>query len=131
PRRGPVLSAGAALSLVGGGTAPSILALDGHARSPAVVAMGSGAFASGVAILARNAPSTVVIPNRRPGWVVQKTHRDAEHAKSIRKPAKPKTTHRSPAARPAYRGANHVWIPTLGVNRSVGFFSCSRSAEPA
>ncbi|HUP54443.1 MAG TPA: sortase [Methylomirabilota bacterium] len=29
-----------------------------------------------------------------------------------------------------YRGRNHVWIPALGVNRSVSFFSCSSSAYP-
>jgi hypothetical protein len=30
----------------------------------------------------------------------------------------------------SYRGRNHVWIPALGVNRSVSFFSCSSSAYP-
>jgi sortase (surface protein transpeptidase) len=28
------------------------------------------------------------------------------------------------------RGRNHVWIPALGVDRSVSFFSCSSSAYP-
>lgn len=27
----------------------------------------------------------------------------------------------------AYRGRNHVWIPSLGMSRSVSFFSCSRN----
>ena len=127
----PFLTAIAALSLIGGGTASSILAVDGRAGSAGVGATGSGASASAVATVARNATSAVVIPNRRPGPVTQTPHRDAEHAKTV-KAAKPKTTHRSPAAsRPTYRGTNHVWIPSLGVNRSVGFFSCSRSAEPS
>jgi hypothetical protein len=34
-----------------------------------------------------------------------------------------------PAA-PAYHGRNHVWIPKLGINRSVASFPCSRSRPP-
>ncbi len=30
----------------------------------------------------------------------------------------------------SFRGRNHVWIPALGVNRSISFFSCSSSAYP-
>lgn len=30
----------------------------------------------------------------------------------------------------SFRGRNHVWIPALGVNRSVSFFSCTSSAYP-
>ena len=30
----------------------------------------------------------------------------------------------------SYKGRNHVWIPALGINRSVSFFSCSSSAYP-
>jgi hypothetical protein len=29
-----------------------------------------------------------------------------------------------------YRGRNHVWIPALGINRSVSAFPCSRSRPP-
>jgi sortase (surface protein transpeptidase) len=29
-----------------------------------------------------------------------------------------------------YKGRNHVWIPALGINKSVSFFSCSNSAYP-
>jgi hypothetical protein len=28
------------------------------------------------------------------------------------------------------RGRNHVWIPSLGINRSVSWFPCSRSRKP-
>lgn len=31
----------------------------------------------------------------------------------------------------AYSGRNHVWIPSLGVSRSVSSFACSRSKPPA
>ncbi len=37
----------------------------------------------------------------------------------------------APSASATYRGRNHVWIPSLGVNRSVASFPCSRSAAPA
>lgn len=30
----------------------------------------------------------------------------------------------------AYRGRNHVWIPSLGIDRSVGAFPCSRTRPP-
>jgi hypothetical protein len=33
----------------------------------------------------------------------------------------------SPAS---YQGRNHVWIPSLGINRSVQWFSCDRSRPP-
>jgi hypothetical protein len=44
-----------------------------------------------------------------------------------------RSTTASPAAPPApavYRGSNHVWIPALGINRSVQSFPCSRSRAP-
>jgi hypothetical protein len=31
----------------------------------------------------------------------------------------------------AYRGRNHVWIPSLGVSRSVSWYACSRSTALA
>ncbi len=47
------------------------------------------------------------------------------HASPARAPG-----HRSPAASPSYSGRNHLWIPSLGVNRSIAWFACSRSREP-
>ncbi len=40
------------------------------------------------------------------------------------------TKHGSSGGAPSYSGRNHVWIPSLGINRSVAWFSCSRSREP-
>lgn len=37
---------------------------------------------------------------------------------------------RSRPAAFAYRGRNHVWIPALGIDRSVEVFPCSRSRPP-
>jgi hypothetical protein len=51
------------------------------------------------------------------------------------RPASP-TSHGSSAAAPprapatAFHGRNHVWIPSLRVNRSVQSFPCSRSRPP-
>jgi hypothetical protein len=30
----------------------------------------------------------------------------------------------------SFKGRNHLWIPALGINRSISFFSCSSSAYP-
>lgn len=30
-----------------------------------------------------------------------------------------------------YQGVNHVWMPTLGINKPVYLFPCSRGADPA
>jgi hypothetical protein len=36
----------------------------------------------------------------------------------------------NPAPSTTYRGRNHVWIPSLGINRSVSAFPCSRTRPP-
>ena len=47
-----------------------------------------------------------------------------------------KSTHGSTSTRTAdstassYHGRNHVWIPSLGINRSISFFACSSNAYP-
>jgi hypothetical protein len=41
------------------------------------------------------------------------------------------TTHGAkPATVASYKGRNHVWIPSLGINRSVSWFPCDRQREP-
>ncbi len=35
------------------------------------------------------------------------------------------------AAAPHYAGTNHLWIPSLGVSRSVEAYACSRATPPA
>ncbi|HEY5628929.1 MAG TPA: sortase [Candidatus Limnocylindrales bacterium] len=44
-------------------------------------------------------------------------------------PTATKTSTPKPAA-VSYTGRNRVWMPSLGVNQSVSFFSCTRSAPP-
>ncbi len=34
------------------------------------------------------------------------------------------------AAATSYRGRNHVWIPSLGISRSISFFACTSKAYP-
>jgi sortase family protein len=45
--------------------------------------------------------------------------------------AKP-TASTAPAgsSKPAYRGRNHIWIPSLGLSRDLTWFPCSRSTPP-
>jgi sortase (surface protein transpeptidase) len=40
------------------------------------------------------------------------------------------TTSEPARATSTYRGRNHVWIPSLGVSRSVSFFACTSKAYP-
>jgi hypothetical protein len=45
-------------------------------------------------------------------------------------PVAKSTTAKSAPTASSYHGRNHVWIPTLGINRSVVSFPCSRSRPP-
>ena len=49
---------------------------------------------------------------------------------SIRTTSVAKSSQAKAPAAPAYRGRNHVWIPTLGINRSISSFACTRSRPP-
>jgi sortase (surface protein transpeptidase) len=53
-------------------------------------------------------------------------------AKAAPKPAKhaaaPKPV--SHPSAPVYKGRNHLWIPALGVNRSVGWYACGTAKAP-
>lgn len=84
-------------------------------------------------------PKTAVpAPTAAPAAVKPATVKAAPRAtaKSTPKPTvraatttpKPKTTSAPRAV--TYSGRNHVWIPSLGVNRSVSFFPCDRAAPP-
>ena len=43
---------------------------------------------------------------------------------------RPKATAPKSPSRASYHGRNHVWIPSLGINRSVSSFPCSRARPP-
>jgi sortase (surface protein transpeptidase) len=75
--------------------------------------------------LARQVVRTVPTPaSAVPNVAVAATPKPARAAAPAKAPAA-----KAPAA--SYRGRNHVWIPALGVNRSVSFYACSRSTALA
>ncbi len=66
-------------------------------------------------------------------------HHDKQAAAARQPKVHPKAVHaartahagkRDSSGGPSYSGRNHVWIPSLGINRSVAWFACSRSREP-
>ncbi len=73
---------------------------------------------------------TVAAPARQPARVVTPTAQ-TQPPKAATPPAavsKPATT--TTRTSTAYRGRNHVWIPSLGINRAVEFFPCPRTKPP-
>jgi len=68
-------------------------------------------------------PPTPDVPVARPVAVARIAGTTAARVSSTAQPA-PR------AAASSYRGRNHIWIPGLGVNRSVTFFSCTSKAYP-
>jgi hypothetical protein len=61
--------------------------------------------------------------------------RERSSASAVKDTAKPTTRAASKDsaprdARPTYAGTNHVWIPSLGISRSVHWFPCDRQRPP-
>ncbi len=69
------------------------------------------------------APERAAVPARTPR-VVKATASKAKATASSKPRSKPAATAAS------YSGANHVWIPSLGISRSVRAFSCGRTRAP-
>ena len=64
-------------------------------------------------------------------FAASRAGRPAEKVRSAVATTKPLT--RSTTSHPtstSYHGRNHVWIPSLGINKSVQSFPCSRSRPP-
>jgi sortase (surface protein transpeptidase) len=66
----------------------------------------------------------------RANWIVRVRPAELEPraigvAKATKAPVKPAASRST-----SYRGRNHVWIPALGVSRSVTFYPCSSSYYP-
>jgi sortase (surface protein transpeptidase) len=79
--------------------------------------------------------------HRRPVWpvaVVATPPKPAPPRTAPRPQPKPATAASTPSlskpvsrpSPPAYKGRNHLWIPALGVNRSVGWYPCGASSAP-
>jgi hypothetical protein len=83
---------------------------------------------TGVDLAARQAPAAAPVAAGRSLAV-------APRAASTRTASKTTSTAKAPsntrsAAAPSYHGVNHVWIPSLGINKGVQSFPCSRTRPP-
>lgn len=69
--------------------------------------------------------STAALERQPTGWI-ERGDADVQgaRAKSVSK------TVANAATTGSYQGRNHVWIPALGINRSVNFFACTSKAYP-
>ena len=114
-------SSGAALA----GVPPSV---DSAASAASIVAAGD-VSSSGRSAVSSVTPATT---SQRPSiaksvaseWAAASKQR-AQAVKVKPKPVRKASTRPAPAT--SYHGRNHVWIPSLGVSRSVAWFSCSAS----
>lgn len=91
-------------------------------------ALGTGSKVSGDAAPIADSPALLSFGSSAETALVPRPQRAAEltvhqvpgkQAAPVRRAA--------PASRPAYVGANHMWMPALGINRSIYLFSCTRS----
>jgi hypothetical protein len=74
------------------------------------------------------ATTSSVEPAVRGDWIVRARPKVPEpRAVGV---AKATATKATTARSVNYRGRNHVWIPALGVSRSVTFYSCSATSYP-
>ena len=79
---------------------------------------------------ARDLSSVVSAETRGPvAWVARPTVDQPESKAQSESPDAPASSGAAGGAA-SYRGRNHVWIPALGINRSVSAFSCSSNAYP-
>jgi hypothetical protein len=140
PRLRPILTALAALSLVTSGAGQAI------ALSPSTTPAEAPVVAAPAAQAATDAASTVLAPTSltapvritvapRPATLPDAAVAKPKASTATRATAAKSTT-RTVASRPTstmtvYRGTNHVWIPSLGISRSVSWFPCSRTTDPA
>ena len=132
-----------AIALIVGSAAPTIArdavptpsGVSGRSADPAVPAVQTAAT------------SSAVDPTARGGWrrfeSILPTEPAATPAPEVRTPvavpeAKPHTVSTSTStgssgdttSSASFRGRNHVWIPALGIDRSVAGFACSSQAYP-
>jgi sortase (surface protein transpeptidase) len=79
---------------------------------------------------ARALASVVPAQARGPvAWVARPDVDQPESKAQSESPDAPRSTGGGASAA-SYRGRNHVWIPSLGIDRSVTGFACSSSAYP-
>lgn len=126
----------AGLAIATRGTTPSG-AGDGAIAAPARAHDGSTRSSAAAATERSKRTHPVQAPPRDDAAIVSQEHvRPSLGRGAIVRPeltpAARETTVITPKAVVAssYRGRNHVWIPSLGIDRSVSAFPCSRSRAP-
>jgi hypothetical protein len=77
-----------------------------------------------LAAIAHNRPTPVAGPGTSPPSPVRSSQATVGGDSSGSRSVMP------PSSAPSYRGRNHVWVPSLGINRSVSSFPCSRTRPP-
>ena len=71
------------------------------------------------------------VPARPPRIAARPLKAPVSKSSSGSAKSSPTTTGGTQSAGPrSYKGRNHVWIPSLGISRSVSWFSCDRSRAP-
>jgi len=73
-------------------------------------------------------PKAVRASGAKPGVASKPSAPSRQASKPAAKPA-PKPGPK-PSSRPQFSGTNHVWIPALGISKSVHWFPCDRTRPP-
>ena len=83
------------------------------------------------AAAATSARTTDLAPARPVAWVKRASvEQPAPRPKTVSTAKSGSTGSSRSTSSSSYRGRNHVWIPALGIDRSVSGFACSSSAYP-
>ncbi len=102
------------------------------ARSVGASVAGAGSLdpagARDIRLVAR--PDRIAARSMAADWIARVTPDVPESAARSIPKGSATSTATSTAASVAYQGRNHVWIPALGIDRSVAGFACSSSFYP-
>ena len=94
-------------------------------RVPAVAGTGPATISNTVAARPTTPPLRFTVADLA---TVRPVARPAAHG--VAPVAKPAAAAKPAPRAPVYAGRNHVWIPSLGISRSVADFACTRSQPP-
>ena len=103
------------------------LALPARAIPPRTRSATSASAACAPSIAPLSPPPSGV---RHPPVPPSRGSRDRPWPSRSQRPSRYRRSSHSPGSVTSFRGRNHVWIPALGIDRSVSFYSCSASAYP-
>ena len=122
----PLFVALAALALAVGTISPAI-ALAPGAGSGSVASAEAAAAPAFLGVAAGGVAASATAEATRARPVVLVVHASKPAGSAAAKPAKPPKS----TAATTFKGANHLWIPALGISRGVSSFPCSRQQAPA